>query len=57
MDRSWIFCAEESKVKIVPLAGKAMASIFRGTKEIVSIDYLEKGKLAMEEYYTSLELM
>ena len=43
------------KAKMVPLAGKAMASVFWDTKDIASIDYLRKNKTINGEYYCNLQ--
>ena len=42
------------KAKVVPLAGKVMASVFWDAKDIVFIDYLQKDKTINEEYYANL---
>ena len=42
------------KAKVVPSAGKVMASVFWDAKGIVLIDYLQKGKTINGEYYGNL---
>ena len=42
------------KFKVVPSAGKVMATIFWNTKGILLIDYLDKGQTITGEYYASL---
>ena len=42
------------KAKSVPSAGKAMAKIFWDSRGIILIDYLQKGKTIIGEYYVSL---
>jgi hypothetical protein len=38
----------------VPSAGKVLASVFWDAEGILFIDYLEKGKIITEEYYSNL---
>jgi hypothetical protein len=52
VDRSWLFSAK--KTRSVPSAGKVMASVFWNAEGILSIDYLEKGKKIIGEYYSNL---
>ena len=42
------------KAKVVSSAGKVMASFFWDAKEAVFIDYLQKGRTIIGEYYANL---
>jgi histone-lysine N-methyltransferase SETMAR len=42
------------KTKLVPSAGKVMASVFWDAEGILFIEYLEKGKTITKEYYSHL---
>jgi hypothetical protein len=42
------------KTRLVPSAGKVMASVFWDAEGILFIDYLEKGKTITGEYYSNL---
>jgi hypothetical protein len=42
------------KTRLVPSAGKVMASVFWDAEGILFIDYLEKGKTITREYYYNL---
>jgi hypothetical protein len=42
------------KTRLVPSAGKVMASVFWDAQYILFIDYLEKGKTLTGEYYSNL---
>ena len=52
VDWAWRICAV--KAKMVPSAGKVMATIFWDSRSIILIDYLQKGKTIIEKYYASL---
>jgi len=47
-------CSAPNKTRLVPSAGKVMASVFWGAEGILFIDYLEKGKTITGEYYSNL---
>ena len=42
------------KFKVVPSAGKVVATIFWDSKGVLLIDYKSKGKTIMEEYYANV---
>jgi hypothetical protein len=44
-------CSAPKKKRSVPSAGKVMASVFSDDKGILFIDYLEKSKTIIGEYY------
>jgi len=44
-------CSAPKKTRLVPSAGKVMASVFWDAEGILCIDYLEKGKTITGEYY------
>ena len=46
-------CSAPKKTRLVPSAGKVMASVFWDA-EYIFIDYLEKGKTITGEYYSNL---
>jgi histone-lysine N-methyltransferase SETMAR len=47
-------CSVPKKTRSVPSAGKVMASVFWNVEGILFIDYLEKGKTIIREYYSNL---
>jgi len=47
-------CSAPKKTRLVPSAGKVMASVFWNVEGILFIDYLEKGKTIIGEYYSNL---
>jgi histone-lysine N-methyltransferase SETMAR len=47
-------CSAPKKTRSVPTARKVMALVFWDAKGILFIDYLEKGKTIMGEYYSHL---
>jgi len=47
-------CSVLKKTRVVPSAGKVMASVFWDAKGILFIDYLEKGKTITGKYYSHL---
>jgi len=47
-------CSAPKKRRLVPSAGKFMASVFWDAEGILFIDYLEKGKTITGEYYSNL---
>jgi hypothetical protein len=47
-------CSAPKKTRLVPSAGKVMASVFWDAEGILFIDYLEKGKTIAREYYSNL---
>jgi histone-lysine N-methyltransferase SETMAR len=47
-------CLAPKKTRSVPSAGKVMASVFWNVEGILFIDYLEKGKTIIGEYYSYL---
>jgi hypothetical protein len=47
-------CSAPKKTRLVPSAGKVMASAFWDAEGILFIDYLEKGKTITGEYYSYL---
>jgi histone-lysine N-methyltransferase SETMAR len=47
-------CSAPKKARLVPSAGKFMASLFWDAEGILFIDYLEKGKTITGEYYSNL---
>ena len=47
-------CLAPKKTRLVPSAGKIMASVFWDVEVILFIDYLEKGKTIIGEYYANL---
>jgi len=47
-------CSAPKKTRSVPSAGKVMASVFWDAEVILHIDYLEKGKTIIGEYYSNL---
>ena len=47
-------CSAPKKTRSVPSAGKVMASVFWDAEGILFIDYLEKGKTIIGEYYYNL---
>jgi hypothetical protein len=47
-------CSAPKKTGSVPSAGKVMASVFWDAEGILFIDYLEKGKTIIGEYYSNL---
>jgi len=53
--KQWIeaACSASKKTRLVPSAGKVMASVFWDAEGILFIDYLEKGKTT-GEYYSNL---
>jgi histone-lysine N-methyltransferase SETMAR len=46
-------CSAPKKTRLVPSAGKVMASVFWDAEGILCIDYLEKGKTITGEYYST----
>lgn len=54
--RQWVGRGEPTpkKAKVIPSAGKVMASVFWDAKGILLIDYLAKGKTITGAYYASL---
>ena len=54
--KMWTGPAESTpkKAKTIPSAGKVMATIFWNSHGIILIDYLQKRKTIIEEYYASL---
>jgi len=52
VDRSWLFSAKEDKVG--SSSRKSPASVFWDAESILFIDYLEKGKTIIREYYSNL---
>ncbi|KMQ82022.1 mariner transposase, partial [Lasius niger] len=54
--KQWISPGQRApkKAKTVPSAGKVMATIFWDSRDIIFIDYLEKGKTITGQYYASL---
>jgi len=47
-------CSAPKKTRLVPSAGKVIASVFWDAEGILFIDYLEKGKTITGEYYSNL---
>jgi histone-lysine N-methyltransferase SETMAR len=47
-------CSAPKKTRLVPSAGKAIASVFWDAEGILFIDYLEKSKTITGEYYSNL---
>jgi histone-lysine N-methyltransferase SETMAR len=47
-------CSAPKKTRLVPSAGKAMASVFWDAEVNLFIDYLEKGKTVTGKYYSNL---
>jgi histone-lysine N-methyltransferase SETMAR len=47
-------CSAPKKTRLVPSAGKVMASVFWDAEGILFIDYLENGKTITGEYYSNL---
>ena len=47
-------CSAPNKTRLVPSAGKVMASVFWDAEGISFIEYLEKGKTIAAEYYSNL---
>jgi histone-lysine N-methyltransferase SETMAR len=47
-------CSAPKKISSVPSAGKVMASVFWNAKDILFIDYVEKGKTITGEFYSNL---
>ena len=47
-------CSAPKKKRSVPSAGKVMASVFWDAVGILFVDYLEKGKTIIREYYSNL---
>jgi hypothetical protein len=47
-------CSAPKKTRSVPSARKVMASVFWDAEGILYIDYLEKGKTIIGEYYSNL---
>jgi histone-lysine N-methyltransferase SETMAR len=47
-------CSVLKKTRVVPSAGKDMASVFWDAEGILFIDYLEKGKTITGKYYSNL---
>jgi histone-lysine N-methyltransferase SETMAR len=47
-------CSAPKKTRLVPSAGKVMASVFWDAEGTLFIDYLEKGKTITGEYYSNL---
>jgi len=52
VDRSQLFSTK--KTRLVPSAGKVMASAFWDAEGILFIDYLEKDKTITVEYYSNV---
>ncbi|XP_026828418.1 histone-lysine N-methyltransferase SETMAR-like [Ooceraea biroi] len=54
--KQWVASGESApkKAKIVPSAGKVMATVFWDSQGIILIDYMEKGKTITGAYYSSL---
>lgn len=54
--KQWVEAGSSApkKAKVVPSAGKVMATVFWDAKGIILIDYLEKGKTITGVYYASL---
>ena len=53
-DRRPKVCELADMMKKVPYACKVMASVFWDTRQIISIDYLQKRKTINDEYYANL---
>jgi hypothetical protein len=47
-------CSASKKTRSIPSARKVMASVFWDNEGILFIDYLEKGKTIIREYYSNL---
>ena len=54
--KQWIVSGESApkKAKVVPSAGKVMATVFWDSQGVILIDYIEKGKTITGAYYSSL---
>lgn len=54
--KQWTFRGEPAprKAKVVPSAGKVMATVFWDSRGVIFIDYLEKGRTITGEYYKCL---
>jgi histone-lysine N-methyltransferase SETMAR len=47
-------CSAPKKTRLIPSAGKVMASVFWDAESILFIDYLSKGKTITGKYYSNL---
>ena len=54
--KQWVEAGERppKKAKVIPSAGKVMATVFWDSQGVILIDFLEKGKSITGEYYASL---